>query len=249
MKNKNKNSVMLSSTTMLQETNQNILVVGYSGSGKTLCYVSPNLLQFNGSYIVVDLGRVLLEKTRPDFKLRDYQIEIFDVNDTSVTDVELFDVASIGQRPTIVYIEASFNREINAKIVPLLIQKIFKTFVSPTKIPVHVFLDEFCNIGEIPEFNQLLALTSSTISCSIIIQSITQLYNLYPETWTSIVSNCDTTVYLGGSERNTLIFISSLSQYIISPESIKYLNCRDCCIKIKGRAFKIDKKYDPFKNL
>ena len=82
-----------------------------------------------------------------------------------------------------------------------------------TVIPVHVrcILDEFANIGQIPNFDKLIAtIRSREISASIILQSQSQLKTIYKEAADTIVGNCDTTLFLGGKEKSTLKEISEL---------------------------------------
>ena len=81
------------------------------------------------------------------------------------------------------------------------------------RLPVHVrlILDEFANIGQIPNFDKLIAtIRSREISASIILQSQSQLKTIYKDAADTIVGNCDTTLFLGGKEKSTLKEISEL---------------------------------------
>ena len=72
-------------------------------------------------------------------------------------------------------------------------------------------LDEFANIGQIPNFDKLIAtIRSREISASIILQSQSQLKTIYKDAADTIVGNCDTTLFLGGKEKSTLKEISEL---------------------------------------
>ena len=80
-------------------------------------------------------------------------------------------------------------------------------------LPVHVrlILDEFANIGQIPNFDKLIAtIRSREISASIILQSQSQLKTIYKDAADTIVGNCDSTLFLGGKEKGTLKEISEL---------------------------------------
>lgn len=69
------------------------------------------------------------------------------------------------------------------------------------RLPIHtrMMLDEFANIGKIPEFDQKVAtIRKYEISVSIILQSLAQMQKLYKDDWSDIAGNCDTTIYLGG---------------------------------------------------
>ena len=81
------------------------------------------------------------------------------------------------------------------------------------RLPVHVrlILDEFANIGQIPNFDKLIAtIRSREISASIILQSQSQLKTIYKDAADTIVGNCDSTLFLGGKEKYTLKEISEL---------------------------------------
>ena len=81
------------------------------------------------------------------------------------------------------------------------------------RLPVHVrlILDEFANIGQIPNFDKLIAtIRSREISASIILQSQSQLKTIYKDAADTIVGNCDSTLFLGGKEKGTLKEISEL---------------------------------------
>jgi len=79
------------------------------------------------------------------------------------------------------------------------------------RLPVHVrfILDEFANIGRIPNFEEVLAtMRSREISATIIIQNLAQLKSIYKDSWESITGNCDSLIFLGGQEQSTLEYIS-----------------------------------------
>lgn len=84
-------------------------------------------------------------------------------------------------------------------------------FISGGSLKHHVkfWLDEFANIGQIPDFDKLIAtMRSRNISVSVILQNMTQLKGLYKVTWETIVGNCDTILFLGGQERSTLEWVN-----------------------------------------
>lgn len=74
-------------------------------------------------------------------------------------------------------------------------------------MPVHVrcLLDEFANIGQIPNFERLIAtIRSREISACIVLQAQSQLKAIYKDSADTIVGNCDTLLFLGGKEKTTL---------------------------------------------
>ena len=82
------------------------------------------------------------------------------------------------------------------------------------RLPIHtrLILDEFANIGKIPEFDQKVAtIRKYEISVSIILQSLAQMQKMYKDDWSDIAGNCDTTLYLGGgADTVTAKWISEL---------------------------------------
>lgn len=79
------------------------------------------------------------------------------------------------------------------------------------KLTYHVrcLLDEFASIGEIPQFEKLIAtIRSREISASIILQAKSQLKAIYKDNADTIEGNCDTMLFLGGKEKSTLKEIS-----------------------------------------
>ena len=94
------------------------------------------------------------------------------------------------------------------------------------KLPVHVrcLLDEFANIGQIPQFDKLIAtIRSREISASIVLQSKSQLKTLYKDAADTIEGNCDTMLFLGGKEKSTLKDLAE----ILGKETIDLYNTSD----------------------
>ena len=83
------------------------------------------------------------------------------------------------------------------------------------KLPVGMsfILDEFPNIGVIPDFKKKLATARSRgIGMSIIFQNIPQMMNRYPEgQWEEIIGGCDMSLFLGCNDMTTATYYSSRS--------------------------------------
>ena len=77
-------------------------------------------------------------------------------------------------------------------------------------VPVNFILDEFPNIGSIPDFTKKLStIRSRELRVAVIFQNIAQLQNRYPMgLWEEIVGNCDTQLFLGCTDQMTSKFIS-----------------------------------------
>lgn len=77
------------------------------------------------------------------------------------------------------------------------------------KIPVYFFLDEFANIGQIPDFDKKISTSRSRkISFSVILQNLDQLENLYKDSFETIMANCDTHLFLGSNSQKTAEYFS-----------------------------------------
>ena len=80
-------------------------------------------------------------------------------------------------------------------------------------LPFHVrfLLDEFANIGKIPEFEEKLAtMRKYEISASIITQNLSQLKKMYDKDWGTVIGNCDSFLFLGCPEYDTNDYVSKL---------------------------------------
>lgn len=94
------------------------------------------------------------------------------------------------------------------------------------RLPVHIrcILDEFPNLGKIPQFEKLIAtIRSREISASIILQSKSQLTALYKDSADTIEGNTDCTLFLGGREQTTLRELES----VLGKETIDLYNTSD----------------------
>ena len=85
---------------------------------------------------------------------------------------------------------------------------------SEVALPIHVnlLLDEFKNIGEIPNFLTYLATVRKyRIGCHIIIQDIPQLETMYKDNeFKTVLANVDTTIFLGSILNEDKEFIQKL---------------------------------------
>ena len=75
------------------------------------------------------------------------------------------------------------------------------------RLPVHVrcLIDEAANIGQIPNLEKLMAtIRSREISAALVLQAKSQLKAIYKDNADTIIGNCDSQIFLGGSEQTTL---------------------------------------------
>ena len=88
-----------------------------------------------------------------------------------------------------------------------------KTANGKCDVPVNFILDEFPNIGQIPDFTKKLStVRSRDIRVAVIFQNVAQLANRYPDgLWEEIIGNCDTQLFLGCTDQTTADYISKRS--------------------------------------
>ena len=135
-----------------------------------------------------------------------------------MTEDEL-ELDTMGDRKTALFLIMSDTDTTFNFVIAMLQSQLFNLLCDKAddfyngRLPVHVrlILDEFANIGQIPNFDKLIAtIRSREISASIILQSQSQLKTIYKDAADTIVGNCDNTLFLGGKEKGTLKEISEL---------------------------------------
>ena len=76
-------------------------------------------------------------------------------------------------------------------------------------IPVMCWMDEFANVGRLPDFEISMATVRSRgISAVLMIQALGQGKALYGDAWTTIMGNCDTVLFLGSQDAETRKWVS-----------------------------------------
>ncbi len=87
--------------------------------------------------------------------------------------------------------------------------------------PTYFILDEFANIGKIPDFDKKISTSRSRkISFSVILQNLDQLEAVYEKSHETIIGNCDTTVFLGSNSQKTVEYFSKeLGEKTVSRDS------------------------------
>ena len=154
----------------------------------------------------------------------------FDIRELrELMEYDEMELDTLGDRKTALFLimsdtDSTFNFVIailQAQLFNLLCDKADDVYGG--RLPVHVrcILDESANIGQIPQFDKLIAtIRSREISASIILQSQSQLKAIYRDNADTIVGNCDTMLFLGGKEKTTLKEISE----ILGKETIDSFN-------------------------
>ena len=157
----------------------------------------------------------------------------FDIKELrDLTEYDEMELNQIGERKTALFMIMSDTDGTFNFILAMMQSQMFNLLCECAddkhngKLPVHVrfLLDEFANIGQIPQFDKLIAtIRSREISASIILQSKSQLKAIYKDNADTIEGNCDTTLFLGGKEKTTLKEMSE----ILGKETIDLYNTSD----------------------
>ena len=157
----------------------------------------------------------------------------FDIKELrDLTEYDEMELDKIGERKTAMFMIMSDTDGTFNFILAMMQSQMFNLLCECAddlhngKLPVHVrfLLDEFANIGQIPQFDKLIAtIRSREISASIILQSKSQLKAIYKDNADTIEGNCDTTLFLGGKEKTTLKEMSE----ILGKETIDLYNTSD----------------------
>lgn len=118
----------------------------------------------------------------------------------------------IGDRKTAFYVIMSDTDNTFSFIIAMMFYQMFNLLCDKAddeyggRLPFHVrcMLDEFANIGKIPNFEKLIStIRSREISASVILQSQSQLQSIYKDDAETIIDCCDTLLFLGGKSTKT----------------------------------------------
>lgn len=124
---------------------------------------------------------------------------------------------TLGDKKTALFIIISATNSTYNFLASMMYTQLFDTLSNRANfkyhgtLPCHVrcIMDEFSNIGQIPDFDKVIAFVRSMgMSLNVIIQNLAQLKARYEKTWEVITGNCDSTIFLGGKEETTLKSIS-----------------------------------------
>ena len=120
---------------------------------------------------------------------------------------------TLGDRKTALFLimsdtDSTFNFLISmvyTQLFNLLCEKADDVYGGRLPIHVRCLIDECANIGQIPNLEKLMAtIRSREISACLVLQAQSQLKALYKDNADTIIGNCDSRLFLGGSEPSTL---------------------------------------------
>ena len=154
----------------------------------------------------------------------------FDIKELrDLMEYDELELDTLGDRKTAFFVIISDTDVTFNFVVAMMYSQLFNLLCDKAdneyggRLPVHVrcLLDEFANIGKIPNFEKLIAtIRSREISAAIILQSQSQLKAIYKDNADTIIGNCDSTLFLGGKEKTTLKELSE----VLGKETIDLYN-------------------------
>ena len=153
----------------------------------------------------------------------------FDSKDIAeVTSTDTIDFESIGKKKTAVYVISSDTHTAYDFLLTIFFSQMIQQLYNFADLnggrlstPVFFILDEFANIGRIPDFDKKISTSRSRgIQFSVILQNLDQLEAVYEKSYETIMGNCDTHVFLGSNSYKTVEYFSkALGEKTISREN------------------------------
>ena len=149
------------------------------------------------------------------------KLQIFQLDDVaSITERNDIDFVDLNNKKMVIYCIISDMDTTMSFLNSLFFSFLFlktirqadKNETKKLNRPLHIFLDEFANIGQIPDFQQKLStIRSREISCSIVCQHIAGLKTLYPnDVWQGLIGNCDVKIIMGTNDLLTAEYIRDM---------------------------------------
>ncbi len=202
-----------------------------------------------------------------------------------LTCTDELDLSSIGERKVALFCcipdaDTSLNY-----LVGMIYSQLFQTLYyvadrlhgGKLPIPVHCIMDEWANVALPDDFEKILAtMRSRSISCSIIVQNMSQIKALFKDSWESLAGNCDELLYLGGNEKESHKYISELlgkatidtntygqtkgksgsystnfqqsGRELLMPDEVRLLDNDYALLFVRGEHAVMDRKYDLLKH-
>ncbi len=202
-----------------------------------------------------------------------------------LTCTDELDLSSIGEKKVALFCcipdaDTSLNY-----LVGMIYSQLFQTLYyvadrlhgGKLPVPVNCIMDEFANVALPDDFEKILAtMRSRSISCSIIIQNMSQLKALFKDSWESLAGNCDELLYLGGNEKESHKYISELlgketidtntygqtkgksgsystnfqqsGRELLMPDEVRLLDNDYALLFVRGEHAVMDRKYDLLKH-
>ena len=146
-----------------------------------------------------------------------------------VTSTDTIDFTEIGRKKTAVYVISSDTHTAYDFLLTIFFSQMIQQLYDfadlsggQLPMPTYFILDEFANIGQIPDFDKKISTSRSRkISFSVILQNLDQLEAVYKEAYETIIGNCDTHLFLGSNSQKTVEYFSkALGEKTITRDNI-----------------------------
>lgn len=199
-----------------------------------------------------------------------------------ITSTDTMELEKLGERKQAIFcvIPDSNDVSLNFLVGMLYTQAFQELYFQADKvhggslpIPVRLMFDEFANVALPDGYARLQAtMRSRNVMATIILQNISQLKELFKDSWEGILGNADAFVYLGGNEQSTHKYVSELlgketietrtssqsrgrngsysqnfqqaGRELLTPDEVRMLDNRYALVLLRGEAPVIDEKYD-----
>ena len=145
-----------------------------------------------------------------------------------LTSTNTIDFEEIGKEKTALYVISSDTHAAYDFLLTIFFSQMIQQLYDfadesggALPVPTYFILDEFANIGKIPDFDKKISTSRSRkISFSVILQNLDQLEAVYKEAHETIMGNCDTHLFLGSNSQKTVEYFSkALGEKTIFRES------------------------------
>ena len=145
-----------------------------------------------------------------------------------LTSTNTINFEDIGKRKTAVYVISSDTHAAYDFLLTIFFSQMIQRLYDyadrcggELPQPTYFILDEFANIGKIPDFDKKISTSRSRkISFSVILQNLDQLEAVYEKSHETIIGNCDTCIFLGSNSQKTVEYFSKeLGEKTIARES------------------------------
>lgn len=146
-----------------------------------------------------------------------------------LTSTDTIDFDQIGSKKTALYVISSDTHTAYDFLLTIFFSQMIQQMYNfaddnggKLKVPTYFILDEFANIGKIPDFDKKISTSRSRkISFSVILQNLDQLEAVYEKSYETIIGNCDTHVFLGSNSYKTVEYFSkALGEKTIERDSV-----------------------------
>lgn len=146
-----------------------------------------------------------------------------------LTSTNTIDFEEIGKKKTAVFVMSSDTHAAYDFLLTIFFSQMIQQLYDfadkeggALKVPTYFILDEFANIGRIPDFDKKISTSRSRkISFSVIVQNLDQLEAIYKDSYETILGNCDTHLFLGSNSQKTVEYFSkALGEKTIIKDSV-----------------------------